>query len=194
MQRNQRSNCQHLLDHWKTKRLPEKHMLYWLHQSLWLCRSQQTGKFFNRWEYQTTFPASWEICMQVKKQQLEPDMEKRAGSKLGKDYIKAVYCHPAYLTYMQSTSWEMLGWMKHKLESRLLGEISITSCRWHHLCGRNWRGTEEPLDESEKAGLKLGIQKMKIRASGPIMANRWGNSGWLYFSGLQNHCRWWLQL
>ena len=65
--------------------------------------------------------------MQVKKQQLEPDMEKRAGSKLGKDYIKAVYCHPAYLTYMQSTSWEMLGWMKHKLESRLLAEISITS-------------------------------------------------------------------
>ena len=65
--------------------------------------------------------------MQVKKQQLEPDMEQWAGSKLGKEYIKAVYCHPAYLTYMQSTSCEMLGWMKHKLESRLLGEISITS-------------------------------------------------------------------
>ena len=54
-------------------------------------------------------------------------MEQQAGSKLGKEYIKAVYCHPAYLTYMQSKSWEMLGWMKHKLESRLLGEISITS-------------------------------------------------------------------
>ena len=57
----------------------------------------------------------------------EPDMEQRTGSKLGKEYIKAVYCHPAYLTYMQSTSCEMLGWMKHKLESRLPGEISITS-------------------------------------------------------------------
>ena len=65
--------------------------------------------------------------MQEKKQQLEPDMEQRTGSKLGKEYVKAVYCHPAYLTYMQGTSCEMLGWMKHKLESRLLGEISITS-------------------------------------------------------------------
>ena len=60
-------------------------------------------------------------------QQLELDMEQQTSSKLGKEYIKDVYHHPAYLTYMQSTSWEMLGWMKHKLESRLLGEISITS-------------------------------------------------------------------
>ena len=65
--------------------------------------------------------------MQVKKQQLELDMEQWTGSKLGKEYVKAVYCHPAYLTYMQSTSCRMLGWMKHKLESGLQGEISITS-------------------------------------------------------------------
>ena len=65
--------------------------------------------------------------MQVKKQQLEKDMKQQTGSKSGKEYIKAVYCHPGYLTYMQNTSGEMLGWMKHKLESRLLGEISITS-------------------------------------------------------------------
>ena len=65
--------------------------------------------------------------MQVKKQQLELGTEQRPGSKLGKKYIKAVYCHPAYLTYMQSMSWEMLGWMKHKLESRLPGEILITT-------------------------------------------------------------------
>ena len=65
--------------------------------------------------------------MQVRKQQLEQDMEQQTDPKLGKEYIKAVYCHPAYLTYMQSTSYEMLGWMKHKLESRLPGEISITS-------------------------------------------------------------------
>ena len=65
--------------------------------------------------------------MQVRKQQLELDMEQQTGSKLGKEYVKAVYCHPACLTSMQSTSCEMLGWMKHKLESRLPGEISITS-------------------------------------------------------------------
>ena len=65
--------------------------------------------------------------MQVKKQQLEPDMEQQTGSKFGKEYVKAVYCHPAYLTYMQSTSCEMPGWMKHKLESRFPGDISITS-------------------------------------------------------------------
>ena len=65
--------------------------------------------------------------MQVKKQQLELDMEQRIDSKLGKEYVKAVYCQPAYLTYMQNTSYEMPGYMKHKLASRLLGEISITS-------------------------------------------------------------------
>jgi len=65
--------------------------------------------------------------MQVKKQQLELDMEQQTGSKSGKEFIKAVYCHSVYLTYMQSTSCEMLSWMKHKLEPRLLGEISITS-------------------------------------------------------------------
>ena len=65
--------------------------------------------------------------MQVKKHQLELSMEQQTGSKLGKEYVKAVYCHPAYLTYMQSTSCKMQDWIKHKLESRLLGEVSITS-------------------------------------------------------------------
>ena len=65
--------------------------------------------------------------MQVKKQQLELDIEQWTDSKLGKEYVKAVYCHPAYLTYVQRTSCEMPGWMKHKLESRLLGDIAITS-------------------------------------------------------------------
>ena len=90
------------------------------HNKLW--------KILKRWEYQTTWPASWEICIQVKKQQLELDMEQWTGSKFGKEYIKVVFCHNlAYLNYMQSTSCEILGWMKHKLESRLQGEISITS-------------------------------------------------------------------
>ena len=65
--------------------------------------------------------------MQVKKQQLEPDMEQWTGSNLGKEFVKAVYCHSAYLISVQNISCEMLGWMKHKLESRLLGEISVTS-------------------------------------------------------------------
>ena len=69
------------------------------------------GKFLKRWEYQTTLPTSWETCMQDKKQQLELDIEQWTGSKLGKEYIKAVYCHPAYLTYMQNTSCKMLAWM-----------------------------------------------------------------------------------
>ena len=89
--------------------------------------------------------------MQVKKQQLELDMEQQTDSKLGKEYIKAVYCHPAYLTYMQSTSWKMLGWMKYKLEPRLLGEVSRSSdMQMIPPLGRKWRGTEEPLDDSER--------------------------------------------
>ena len=91
-------------------------------------------------------------------------MEQYTGPKSGKEYVKAVYCHLAYLTYMQSTSWELLDWMKHKLESRLPGEISITS---------DMAETEEGLksllmkvkEESEKAGLKLNTQKTKITAS-----------------------------
>ena len=85
------------------------------------------GKFLKRWDYWTTLPASCETCMQVKKQQLETDIKKQTGSELGKEYVKAVYCHPAYLTFMQSTSCKMPDWMKHKLVSRLTGEIPIIS-------------------------------------------------------------------
>jgi len=81
------------------------------------------GKLLKRWEYQTTWPVSWEICMQIKKQQLELDMEQQTGSKSAKEHVKVVYYHPAYFTYIQSTSCEMPGWRKHKLESRLPGEI-----------------------------------------------------------------------
>ena len=89
--------------------------------------------------------------MQVKKQQLELDMGQETGSKLGKQYVKAVYCHIVYLTYMLSTSCEMLNRMKHKLESRLPGEISITSdMHMTHPYGRKQRGTKELLDEGER--------------------------------------------
>ena len=77
------------------------------HLTVWI--TTNCGKFSKRWEYQTIWPASWKICMQVKKQQLEPDLEKQTGSKSGKEYIKAAYCHPTYLTYKQSTSCKMPG-------------------------------------------------------------------------------------
>ena len=92
--------------------------------------------------------------MLVKKQQLELDMERQTGSKLGKEYIKAVFCHPPYLTYMQSTSFKTPDWMKHKLESRLPGKISITSNMqmtpplWKK--AKSLPSTKEPLDESER--------------------------------------------
>ena len=111
--------------------------------------------------------------MQVKKQQLQPDMEQRIGSKFRKEYIKAVYYHPAYLIYMQSnhvkcqtgwiTSWNQDRWEKYQ---------RLQMCRWYHHYGRKQRRTKDPLNESErgkwKVGLKLNIQKTKIMASGPI--------------------------
>ena len=118
---------------------------------------------------QTTWPASWEICMQVRKQQLEQDMEQQTGSKQEKEYIKAVYYHPAY---MQSTSCEMPGWMKHKLASWLQGEIPIT---WYADIATLMAESEEEVkcflikvkEDSEKVGLKLNIQKANM-TSGPI--------------------------
>ena len=124
------------------------------------------------------------------------------GSKLGKEYSKVVYCHPAYLTFMHSTSCEKPGWMKHKLGSRLLGEILIT-----------WDMKVTPLlmtesgelksllmkvkEEREKVGLKLNIQKTKIMASGPITSQQIDGETMEtligYFFELQNHWRWWLQ-
>ena len=101
--------------------------------------------------------------MQIKKQQLELDMEQQTGSKLGKEYVKAVYCHPAYLTYMQSMSCEIPGLMKNKLDSRLPGEISITSAM--QMTPALWQKNEEELkillrkvkEESKRAGYKLNI-------------------------------------
>ena len=85
------------------------------------------GKFLKRWEYQTTLTAPWETYMQFKKQHWELNMEQWTSLELGRKYSKAVYHHLAYLIYMQSISCGMLDWMDHKLESRLLGEISTTS-------------------------------------------------------------------
>ena len=120
-QRNQRTNGQYLLDHQKSKRVPEKHLLllYWLLQRLWLCGSQETVENSKRDgnTRPSDLPPEKSVCRS------RQDVEQQTGSKSGKEYVKAVCCHPDYLTYMQSTSWEMPGWMKYKLESRWLGEI-----------------------------------------------------------------------
>ena len=99
------------------------------------------NKLWKAWEYQTILSVSWKTCMQVKKQQLEPNKEQVTGSGLRNEYDRAVCCHPVSLTYMLNTLWEMLGWMSNKLEIRLLREISTTSDMWMTpLNGRKWRG------------------------------------------------------
>ena len=97
--------------------------------------------------------------MQVRKQQLELDMEQQTSSKQEKEYIKAVYCPPDYLTYMQSTSWEMPGWMKHKLESRLPGEIPITSrMQMTPILQQKVKKNKKPLDEREREEWKSWLK------------------------------------
>ena len=135
--------------------------------------------------------------MQVKNQQLELDMEQHTGSKLGKEYVKAIYCHPADLTYMQNTSCKMLGWKEHKLESRLLGEISITSDTqmtpplWQKV-KKNQRASWWKWKREWKIWLNIQHSENKDQGiwSHHFMANRWGNNGnsdRLYYLGLQNH-------
>ena len=138
---------------------------------LTVCIATNCGKFLKKWEYRTSLPASCKPCMQAKKQQLEPDMEKWSYIKLRKEYVEGICCHPAYLTYLQSTSWKMIGWMNHKLESRLLGEISITSdmqmtpLLWEKMNQTAfwWRWKKRV-----KSCLKTQHSKTKIMASDPI--------------------------
>ena len=115
--------------------------------------------------------------MQVKKQQLELDMEQQTGSNSGKEYVKAVYCHPAYLIHMQSTSWEMLDWMKHKLESQIAGR-NINNLRYADDTTLMAESKElkslvmKVKEESENVGLKLNIQKTKIRHLVPSLHSK----------------------
>ena len=118
------------LKKWESSRKTSTSTLLTIWKPLTVWITTNCGKFFKRCEYQTPLPDSWEICMQVNKQQLELNMEQQTGSKQGKKYIKTVYSHPVsddMSVMMQSTSCEMLSRMKHNLESRLLGETSITS-------------------------------------------------------------------
>ena len=135
-------------------------------------------KFFKRWEYQTTLPVSWETCIQIKKQQLEQDIEQQTGSKLGKECVKTVYCHSVYLTYVQSTSCEILGWMNHKLEPRLKYQQPQI---WYHSNGRKLRETKGSLDKSERGEWKSWLKTQHSKNFGiwshHFIANRWGKSG-----------------
>ena len=136
--------------------------------------------------------------MQVKKQQLELDVEQQTGSKTGKEYVKAVYCHRAYLTYMQSTSREMLDWMKQAQTGIKIARRNINNLRYaddNTLMAESEKELKcflmKVKEESKKAGLKLNIQKTKIMASGLVTS--WqidGKTVTDYFAGLQNHCRW----
>ena len=152
--------------HWITEktRVPEKHLflLYWLSKPLtvWITINWKILKEMGIPDHLT--------CL-LRNLYTGQEATVRTGhgttdcSKYGKHYIKAVYCHPAYLTYMQSSSWEMLGWMELKLESRLLEEISIPQiCRWHHPYGRKWRGTKEPLDEGESGEWKSWLKAQHL--------------------------------
>ena len=130
--------------------------------------------------------------MPIKKHQ----MGQWTGSKLGKEYVKAVYCHPAYLTYMHSTSCEMPGWMKHKIARRNINNLRYADDTT--LMAESEEELKEPLEESErrvKTWLKTQHSRNEEHGiwSHHFVANRWGNNGnsdTLYFLGLQNHCRW----
>ena len=165
-----------------------------------LCKSQLEN-FLKTWEYQTPLSVSWEIYMQVKKQQLELHEKQLNGSKLGMEYIKAVYCHPAYLTSMQSTSCEMPArWLTNCNQDCWKKYQQPKTCRWYHSNDRKRRETKEPLGKGERRKWKSWIktQHSKNEDHGIrfhyVMANRReksGNSDIFYILGLQNHCRWW---
>ena len=128
-QRNQRSNCQHSLDDRKSKRILVKHLLllYWPCKSLWLCGSQQIVEKLTEKGIPDHLTCLLRNLYAGQETTVRTEHGTKTGSNLGKEYVKAVYCHLVYITYLQSTSCEMSKWMKHKLESRLLGEISGTS-------------------------------------------------------------------
>ena len=118
--------------------------------------------------------------MQVKKLQLEQDMEKQTGSKLGKEYIKAAYCHPAYLAYLQSTSCKMLVWINHKLESRLFREISITLDM--QMTPPLWEKVKRNLsllkEQSEKSWIKTQLSKNRSWHLVPLLIGKWLEKQW----------------
>ena len=161
------------LDHRKYKRIPEKNIYFCFIDYAKAFDSVDHNKLWKEMGIADNLTFSCETCMQVRKQQLEQGIEQWTGSKLGKEYIKAVYCRSVYLNYMQSTSCEMSGCMKHKLELRLWEKRQQSQiCRWNHPMAENKEKLKSFMmkvkEENEKAELKLNTQKTKIMVSGPI--------------------------
>ena len=169
--------------------------------SVWITRNHE--KIFKKWEYQNTLPVSWETCMQFKKQELEPDMEKWTWFKAGKGVRQGCLLSPCLFNlYVEYIIWNAV---LHKSPAGIKSAGRNISLRYTYditLMAKNKEDLKNLLmrvkEESEKVGLKLSVQKTKIMASGPIIS--WetdgetvGNTVRLYFGGLQNHCRWWLQ-
>ena len=127
--------------------------------SVWI--TANCGKFLKSWKYQTTLPVSWETCMWIKKQKLEPDMDQLNGSELGKEYDKTVYCHPAYLTSMLSTSCTMYTSWNQGFQEKYQ---QLQICSWYHSNGRKQRGTKEHLDEGERGEWKTWLKTQKLRS------------------------------
>ena len=193
----------------KKQESSRKHLLllYWLRQSFWLFGSPKKKKKKKPWKILKEMEHQNHLTCLLRYLYAGQEATVRTGHgttewfKIGKGVRQGYILSPCLFNLHESTSCEMLGWMKHNLESRLLGEISITSGMQMTppLC-RKWRGTKEPLDESEsgewKSWLKTRDSENLRSWSHHFMANRWGNSGNSdrpYFLGLQNHCRWWLQ-
>ena len=143
----------------KKKGIPEKHLLCFIdYPKVFVCITTNCRKFWKRLEYQTTLTVSWDTCMWVKEQQLELDMEQFTGSKLGKEYDKAIYCHFTHLTYMQSTSYKMSEWITSWNQDCREKYQQPQICRWYHSNGRKWRGTKETLDEGERWQWKCWLE------------------------------------
>ena len=157
----------------KARKFQKKHLLllHWLHQSLWLCRSQQTMENSER-DGNTRppyLPPEKPVC-RSRSNSWNRTWNNELVQNSERSTSRLYFCHPAYLTYMQNTSWEMPSWMNHKLESRLLGEYRCWICRWYQFNGRKRRGTKEPL-EGERGEWKSWFKSQhlkKLRSQHPV--------------------------
>ena len=162
---NNRSNCQHPLDQRKSKRIPENIyfcFIDYVKGFVWI--TTNCGKFFKRWDYQTTWPASWEICMQVRKRQFELDMEQWTGSKLGKEYIK-LYIVPCLFNLYADNIMQnaRLDEAQPGIKTAQINVNKLRICRWYLCNGRKPRGTKEALHEVEGGEWKSWLKTQHLK-------------------------------